>query len=45
MCNGEPDTVKAIEVYKDAVVYYGSDSINGFVVDNDSDFSLWDWEV
>lgn len=45
VCNGEPDTVKAIEVYKDAVVYYGSDSINGFVVDNDSDFSLWDWEV
>lgn len=45
VCNGEPDTVKAIEVYKDAVVYYGSDSINGFVFDNDSDFSLWDWEV
>lgn len=45
VCNGEPDTVKAIEVYKDAVVYYGSDIINGFVVDNGSDFSLWDWEV
>lgn len=45
ICNGEPDTVKAIEVYKDVVVYYGSDVINGFVVDNDSDFSLWDWGV
>lgn len=45
MCNGEPDTVKAIEVYKDAVVYYGSDGINGFVVDNDSDFTLGDWEA
>lgn len=45
ICNGESDTVKAVEVYKDAVVYYGSDGVNGFVVDNDSNSSLWDWEV
>ena len=40
VCNGEPDVVKAIEVYDGAVVYYGNDGINGIVVDNDSDFSL-----
>lgn len=45
ICNGEPDTVKAIEVYKDAVIYYGSDGINGIIADTDSDFSLWGWEV
>ena len=42
MCNGEPDVVKAIEVYDGAVVYYGSDGINGIVSDTDSKFSLWD---
>lgn len=42
ICNGGPDTVKAIEFYDGAVVYYGSDGINGIVSDTDSKFSLWD---
>lgn len=42
VCNGEPDVVKAIEIYDGAVVYYGSDGINGIVSDIDSKFSLWD---
>ena len=40
--NGDSDVVKAIEIYDGAVVYYGSDDINGIVVDTDSKFSLWD---
>ena len=42
ICNGEPDIIKAIEIYDGAVVYYGSDGINGIVADTDSKFSLWD---
>ena len=42
ICNGDSDVVKAIEIYDGAVVYYGSDGINGIVTDTDSKFSLWD---
>lgn len=42
ICNGDPDVVKAIEIYDGAIVYYGSDGINGIVSDTDSKFSLWD---